>query len=353
MLKNLSDLKTKHDLANMFDAINGFSIQIQDSVNQMKNWTPDNKPIDVRNILILGMGGSAIGGDIARVVLQNECDVPILVNRSYNIPAWVNGHTLVIASSYSGNTEETLSGLDQCIARRAQIIAMTTGGRVGGIAVENSFDVIPMVPGLQPRAALGYSFTLLLMALIKLEFGKADLVNQLENAVIKLDSISESLNKFDDDNYAIKVSKKIYESIPVIYGSEDLTWVAALRFRGQLAENSKMMAFHHHIPEHNHNEIEGWNSYPELLKKLVIIWLPDQQDHKRSLARMKISRELLSDLPSSQINITADGNSPLVRLLLLIHTIDWISYYTALLNETDPTPVNRIMSLKDEMSKIL
>ena len=353
MLKNYSELKKKHDLANMFDAINGFSAQIQDSVSQMKNWSPLNRPENVRNILILGMGGSAIGGDIARVILQSECEVPISVNRSYNIPAWVNEQTLVIASSYSGNTEETLSGLDQCIARNAQIIAMTTGGRVGEIALENKFDVIPMVGGLQPGAALGYSFTLLLMALIKLGFGHHDLIHQLEVAVNKLEVLSKSLKNFDEDNYAINISEKIYESIPVIYGSEDLTWVAALRFRGQLAENSKMMAFHHHIPEHNHNEIEGWNSYPELLKKLSIIWLPDQQDHPRSLARMKISRELLSDLPKSQINITSDGSSPLVRLLLLIHTIDWISYYTALLNETDPTPVIKIMSLKNEMSKIV
>ncbi|MFQ6610952.1 MAG: SIS domain-containing protein, partial [Fidelibacterota bacterium] len=125
-----------------------------------------------------------------------------------------------------------------------------------------------------------------------------------------------------------------------------------LRMRGQLAENSKMMAFHHHIPEQNHNEIEGWGSYPELLEKFKIVWLSDISDHPRSIARMRITKNLLDGIPGEQVKLEIDGSTRLIRLLKLIHLIDWISYYLALINLVDPSPVNRIMKLKSRMSEV-
>ena len=138
---------------------------------------------------------------------------------------------------------------------------------------------------------------------------------------------------------------------PIIYGSEDLTWVAALRFRGQLEENAKMLAFHHSIPEQNHNEIEGWSCHPDLLATKCIIWLKDKDDHPRSLGRMEVTAKLLDGQAGKQVEIAEKGRSALIRLLKMIHFNDWVSYYAALLNNVDPTPVERITKLKEEMAK--
>ena len=123
-------LKQKLDVSNMYDAIVGFPAQIKTAFSVMENWSPKHRYSKINNILILGMGGSAIGGDVTRVLIQNECGIPILVNRSYNIPKWVNEKTLVLASSYSGNTEETLSAFNKCEAAGAKIITITTGGKL-------------------------------------------------------------------------------------------------------------------------------------------------------------------------------------------------------------------------------
>ena len=133
---------------------------------------------------------------------------------------------------------------------------------------------------------------------------------------------------------------------PVIYGSEDLTWVAALRLRGQLQENAKMLAFHNSVPEQNHNEIEGWTCNPGILETKCIIWLKDESDHQRSKKRMEITSELLKNQAGKQFFISQSGSSKLLRLLKLIHFNDWVSYYCALFNKVNPSPVHRIMNLK-------
>ena len=149
----------------------------------------------------------------------------------------------------------------------------------------------------------------------------------------------------------MEIAEEIYSTCPIIYGSEDLTWVVALRFRGQLAENAKMLSFHHHFPEQNHNEIEGWTVNKDIMCRFSIIWLRDVDDHTGIQARMNIASSLLETFPGSQINILQSGANRIERLLKLIHYTDWISYYTALLNNVDPTSINRIQELKDRIAK--
>ncbi len=347
----VNELRKSLDTSNMHGAILGFPQQISDSFSIMENWVAQNDYKNIQQILVLGMGGSAIGGDVVRVLIQSECTIPMIVNRSYNIPNWVNKNTLVIASSYSGNTEETLSALRQCIGANAQILSITTGGELLKISNENNFDSVILPTGLQPRAALGVSASILLLSLQKLQIVNNSIIEDLHHSIDVLSDLGKELSNCDDENPAMILANEIHSMCPIIYGSEDLTWVAALRFRGQLEENSKMLAFHHHIPEQNHNEIEGWSCHTHLLDSKCIVWLKDEDDHPRSLKRMDISSQLLTGNVGKQIEIQETGPSPLVRLFKMIHFTDWVSYYAALLNEVDPTPVDRITQLKTELAK--
>ena len=342
-------LNSSLDKSNMKLAIAQFPDQISKSFDIMKSWSPQKIYKDINNILIIGMGGSAIGGDVARVIAQNDCSLPIFVNRSYNIPDWVGSNTLVIASSYSGNTEETLSAFNQCKQKQASIIVITTGGEIENYANQYQLDRILVPAGYQPRAALGFSFTLILYLLNKLGFIPDDIIDKIYNIIKPL--ISMSVKMQENDNEALKIAEKIYTTCPIIYGSEDLTWVAALRFRGQLAENSKMLAFHHNFPEQNHNEIEGWTCNQSIMNNMSIIWMHDTSDHSGVKSRMNISSKLLDLKAGLQINIKQDGINKIHRLIKLIHFTDWISYYAALLNNVDPTPVNRIKELKLKISE--
>ena len=349
MSEIISALNTELDQSDMRGAIAGFPHQIKKSFSIMGNWMPQNNYIDIRAIIVLGMGGSAIGGDVSRVISQNSCTVPILVNRSYNIPDWVDARTLVLASSYSGSTEETLSAFAQCRERNCPLIVLSTGGKITALANEYKLDIVTVPSGFQPRAALGFSFSLILILLNRLGFVQRETVKMVENSLEPLETLASELNR--SENPALTIAEQIHSTCPIIYGSEDLTWVAALRFRGQLAENAKMLSFHHHFPEQNHNEIEGWTVNRDIMSRLSIVWLKDEEDHLGTRARMRISSTLLESSAGSQLEISQSGENRVERLLKLIHFTDWVSYYAALLNNVDPTPVHRIQELKLKISK--
>jgi len=349
MSETILDLNTKLDQSDMRRAITGFPNQIKKSFSIMSSWVPHKKYRDIQNIMVLGMGGSAIGGDVARVLAQNACTVPIFINRSYNIPEWVGSKTLILASSYSGGTEETLSSFAQCRERDCPIIVLSTGGIITDYAGEYDLDKITIPGGYQPRAALGFSFSLILILLSRLGFVQNYIIEIVEKSIESLKLLSIEMNKAE--NKALTIAENIHTTCPIIYGSEDLTWVAAVRFRGQLAENAKMLSFHHHFPEQNHNEIEGWTVNPDIMDRFSIIWLKDEDDHSGIQARMRISATLLESNAGSQIEISQLGANRVERLLKLIHYTDWISYYAALLNNVDPTPVKRIQELKIKISE--
>ena len=229
---------TNLDKSDMQGAIRTFHEQIRTSIEIMKNWSPKKEYSDIRKIMILGMGGSAIGGDVARVIAQNHCMVPIIVNRSYTIPKWVDSNTLILASSYSGNTEETLSAFAQCKERNCPVLVLSTGGTLTQHAIDMELDMVSIPKGYQPRAALGFSFTLILLVLKHLGFIPHKVIEYVKKSIPSLDKLSSDLSL--PDNSALKIAENIHTTCPIIYGSENLTWVAALRFRGQLAENAKM-----------------------------------------------------------------------------------------------------------------
>ena len=349
MGETIPNLNTALDQSDMRGAIMGFPDQIKQSFYIMKNWTPHNEYNDIQTILVLGMGGSAIGGDVARVISQNSCSLPIIVNRSYNVPGWVDSHTLILASSYSGRTEETLSAFAQCRSRNCSIIVLSTGSKIIDYAEEYGLDRIIVPGGFQPRAALGFSFSLILLLLNRFKFIQDEIITLVNHSIEPLALLSDELIKVN--NTSLAIAEQIHKTCPIIYGSEDLTWVAALRFRGQLAENAKMLSFHNHIPEQNHNEIEGWTVNPDIMNRFSIIWMWDEEDSCENRMRMDISSSLLESYAGTQLIITQRGDNRVERLLKLIHYTDWVSYYTALLNNVDPTPVNRIQELKSKIAE--
>ena len=188
MSEAIPALNIELDQSDMKGAIAGFSNQIQKSYSIMSNWIPHNKYSEIRSILVLGMGVSAIGGDVARVISQNSCTVPIIVNRSYNIPDWVDARTLVLASSYSGSTEETLSAFAQCRERNCPLIVLPTGGKITELANEYKLDIVAVPSGFQPRAALGFSFSLILILLNRLGFVQRETINMVENSLEQLET---------------------------------------------------------------------------------------------------------------------------------------------------------------------
>ena len=298
------------------------------------------------------MGGSAIGGDFVSSLANEYCSIPIIVNRSYEIPGWVNKHTLVISSSYSGNTEETLAALNLICEKNAQVIAVTTGGKLNNIAFEKDFDIVNINPGLQPRAALGLSMSLNLLLLEKIGMVRSGIfTNLLSNSLSKLKESTKKYSEYTNTNIPIEFAHFVHDKFPIIYAGEGWQANCALRLRGQLAENAKILSSHLNFPEQNHNEIEGWTCNPELLKNTVIFWIMDDSDHNQVQRRMNITKKLLDKYPSNQLVLKVEGESSVEKSLCMIHLIDWISYYCALLNKVDPTPVERITELKNRLSE--
>lgn len=297
---------------------------------------------EIRNVCLIGLGGSAFGGEVAKNFISSICPVPFDICRDYVIPGYVSQHTLLIASSYSGNTEETLSALEAAMPRNPKIVAVTSGGKLHHIAKEKGFDHILLPGGFPPRMAAGFSiiqqlYILKAMGLI------ADFSKSLNEAI----SVIES---FDAHDEARMLAEQLYSKVPVIYSSPSFESIS-IRWRQQIEENAKHIAFHHVIPEMNHNELVGWKNPQELLEDMVVIILRSKLDHPRNAYRMDISRNLFGEYADSVVEVKPEGKSHLAQLFYLLHLGDWVSYYLAVLNEEDPAPVKVIDYLKTELGK--
>jgi glucose/mannose-6-phosphate isomerase len=338
------------DPGNMYRAIYDFPHHLKTAmtIGQECTLRPQG---EIRNIVVAGMGGSAIGGDIVTLLTQKSRNIPMMVSRHYELPEFVDENTLVICSSYSGNTEETLAAFQSALERNARIVGISTGGTLTQLMEANHLDLVRIPGGLQPRAALGFSLVPMLFILEKLELISGDFKTDLTAAIRTLETDRETYGNQSDGNPVWELAEKIYSKIPVIYGQTKTGSVIALRWKGQLSENGKMLAFHNELPEMNHNEIVGWENNPDLLKQFFIIWIRDRKDHPRVAVRQKITSEIIGEQCAGQEVVSLDGNSDLERWLRLIHFGDWLSYWCAFLHETDPTPVEKISRLKETLAK--
>jgi glucose/mannose-6-phosphate isomerase len=339
------------DPADMFRCVADFPLQVEEALRIGARAPLSLTSDGVRSIVLTGMGGSAIAGDLLRSYLAGELRVPFLVNRSYTLPGWVDRNTLVIVSSYSGNTEETMASYRDAIRRKAAVLCITTGGEVERLARKHGHSCIKVPPGLQPRAALGYSFFPLLLALTRMGFIKprpAD-IRETVAALKKKSRIYADLK--NPDNNALQMAKRLQGKLPVVYSATDRLDAVNVRWRGQICENSKHLAFGHVLPEMNHNEIVGWKVDRELMKKMAVVFLRDVGTHSRVRVREEITKGIVRKKASTVLEVWSEGSSLLARIFSLVYAGDWVSYYLAILNNEDPTPVRVIDYLKGELAK--
>ncbi len=327
----------------MKDLVAGFSGQLREAIaiGEAAVLTPSKNPI--RNVLVTGLGGSGIGGSIVSQLCDKELNVPFVVNKDYFLPAFVDAHTLVIVSSYSGNTEETVQAMQTALERGAKIVCVTSGGKIGAMAKENGCDVVSIPGGLPPRACFGYSATQLFYVL-----EANGLIGNSHRADLR--AAADLLDKEEENTKAesYKIAQKLVGKLPIIYCEARYEGVA-VRLRQQINENSKMLCWHHVLPEMNHNELVGWTeAHPEA----VVLMFRSEDDYARTQKRMEITRDVTLKYSPNYTEIHSKGTTQLQRALYLLHFGDWISWYIAEIKNIDATEVNVIDFLKGALSKV-
>ena len=298
----------------------------------------------INKVYVAGLGGSGIGADFVKAFISEESPVPYLVGKGYGLPHYVDEHTLAICSSYSGNTEETLSAYRQMKNTGAKIVIISSGGQLIEEAVQNDLDYI-QVPGNwpSPRACLGYSIVQQLFILFKLGFIDGSFQNQIKAAA--------DLLLFDQDyikKSAKQVADRIHNKIPIIYSTDRIEPIA-VRLRQQINENAKMLCWHHVIPEMNHNELVGWT---EKQSDKAVIYLRNQDDLKRNQVRININQDIISKYTDTIIEIYSKGNSLIEKSMYLAHLGDWISWYLSVYKSVDAVEISVIDYLKSELAKV-
>ncbi|OGN90705.1 MAG: bifunctional phosphoglucose/phosphomannose isomerase [Chloroflexi bacterium RBG_13_48_17] len=349
---NLDDMQVykRLDPANMMEHLHGLPRQCRTAWLKAQEFQLPKGYANIDKVVVLGMGGSAIGGSLLRNLASRLTKPVIFVTRDYDLPAFIDDRTLVIASSYSGNTEETLSAFSQAVKSKCKKLAMTTGGKLKTLAEEAKVPVFLIDHASQPRAALGYSFIPLIAFLQKLGFLK-DKTTEVEAMIQDLERLLEELHETvpTSSNPAKQLSAKLQGKIAVIYGAGILSAVAR-RWKTQINENSKAWAFYETFPELNHNAVAGYQFPSELASKMYVVLLRCPSLHSRTLIRYQVTSELLKQNNISHEVIDSQNKGELSQMMSLIYLGDWVSYYLAILNDTDPTPVKVIEQLKKRLS---
>ena len=305
-------------------------------------------------VVVCGMGGSAIGGQMLADLVKMDAKVPIYLERGYTLPAFVDGKTPVICVSYSGNTEEVLSSFEEALRRGSPVVAITSGGALLERAQEAGVQTHVTPGGMPPRAALGYLFTPLLR--IASNAGLYEISDEeVVSAVRKLRDLSArySLDSDPVENNAMQLTKKLYGKIPLIYSGDGLLAGSAYRWKCQFNENSKCMAFYNTFSELGHNEIMGWDSPERLREDFFVIMLKDGEDHARIQKRMEITFRELEPLGGGGIQIESSGEKGrrgrLSRLFSILALGDFTSVYLAVEYGKDPTPIEKIENIKEAL----
>jgi glucose/mannose-6-phosphate isomerase len=340
------------DPGGMLDHLERFPEQLR-AAAELGRSTPITVPGGgVTSVVVVGMGGSAIGGELAAGLLSDTMSVPLSVVRDYRLPAHVGNDTLVYVSSYSGNTEETLSCYAEARKRGARIICSTTGGEVGRIASKSGHDTVSVPEGYPPRAALGFGLVPLLYVLARLglapdpEEAVDDAASVCEGGVERLGpGVPESGNE------AKQIARWFTGHTAVVYGAAPATAVVASRWCGQLSENSKVVSHRNELPEMNHNEIVGWSGPPAFGGGARVVFLRDSDDHPRVVRRANFTRDAVARTGAEVRDVLSAGATRLGRMLSLVQVGDFVSFYLAVLGGVDPTPVKPIDELKRELAR--
>ena len=300
-----------------------------------------------RAVVVAGMGGSAAGGDLLAACAADRLDVPVLVHRGYGLPALVGTQDLVIAASYSGETEETLSAAAAALDRGATLVTVTSGGRLAALAAARRLPRLALPPDLMPRMALGYLFLPLLAALRAADL---DVVKsgEIEEALDVVDAVAVEWRpeRPTAANEAKRLAGAIGDRLPVVYGGP-VTGVVAYRWKTDLEENAKVFAVSGTLPEMNHNEIEAWRR--PVAAGLHLVLLREDDEPVSMTRRFAFLREQVAAAGGGVSETRARGTTRLARLLALAYLGQWVSYYLAVLRGVDPWVVPALQALKTHL----
>ena len=296
----------------------------------------------MKNVIICGLGGSGIGGKIVAQLSQKHSDLPIITHNDYGLPNFVDPYSLVIISSYSGNTEETISALKKAIELKCEIACITSGGEVLEIAQTHDLNHLVVPSGNPPRAMLTYSLVQLIFIFENYGLLPKKSNEQVVSAIALINKEEENLK-----NEAKKIASAIHNTTPLIYSDASFEGVGT-RFKQQLNENSKVLAFNHVVPEMNHNELVGWAGGSN---DFSVMFLRNESDYHRNQLRMEICKEIIKTKTNKVFEIYSKGISEIEKTLYLIILTDWISVYLAEILQVDPIEVDVITNLKNQLSK--
>jgi glucose/mannose-6-phosphate isomerase len=338
------------DVSDMLGRVREVPRQLAQARRVAASMELDQRHRDVDAVLLLGMGGSAIGAELVAGLAGDRLRVPLLVHRDYGLPAWASDRTLVIAASHSGETVETLSGAAAARQRGVPLVVVSTGGALGRQAEADAAPYLHYEQPGQPRAAVGYSLGLVHELLVR-----AGLVTDPDPFAPAVEALEGLLERNapsveTDANQAKQLAWSIFGRIPVVYGAGAMAPVAH-RWKTQLNENAKSWAMYEPMPEANHNAIEGSLNPRELSDALYVVELREREEAEAIGARYRVVEELLGERATNRSIVWAEGPSPLARTLTSVALGDLVSVYLAILYQTDPTPVTLLAMLKERLAR--
>jgi glucose/mannose-6-phosphate isomerase len=352
---NLDDVQaiSKLDSEDVLGAIERFGEQCREAwaIGRAARDLPDGAGVE--SVVVFGMGGSGISGDVVQALVEPRLGVPWRTIKGYGpIPEWVGRNTLAFLVSYSGETEETLAAFEEIHDRGARAVVVSSGGRLAELAASYGMAHVQIPGGLQPRASLG--FLALPVLAILVEIGLVpDCSDDVEEAVTSLADVSKSCGRDVpvEENLAKQLATSLAHRVPVVYGGSGLGAVAAYRFKCDLNEYAKSPAFAHSVPEMNHNELEAYGSTSEAIRKgFVVVILRDADDHERVALRFDIVKRLVEESGSDVVEVHSRGISPLARMLTLVMLTQLAAIYAGLIKDVDPGPVPVIENLKRQLA---
>lgn len=335
-------------MADMRDLIEKFPEQISATVTdlQKKNGSLHQKASSgfiPKGVLILGMGGSGIGGAIASDILSRDSKIPVVANSDYLIPGWVSNDTLVLACSYSGNTEETIEAVNSAHEKGATIAVITSGGLLGSLAEKHNWPLVSMPGGQPPRSQFGRSFIGLAWTLKQFGCFSEKMYSELEATSKSTEAALKSVSEKAESIADLVVGKSI-----LMYSDTGVGSIAT-RWRQQLNENSKLLVNTQMFPEMNHNELVGWDSGNE---SDVVLIIRTPEDHTRTQFRMNVCSEIFREFGADVVIIDAEGDNQMQRLMYLIQLGDMLSLLLAERAGIDPVDITNIERLKAELSTL-
>lgn len=327
----------------MYDLIRDFPDHLQEalSIGRKAKLAASGGPYT--SVVVTGLGGSGIGGRIAAQAVAHEATCPIEVYSNYYLPAYVGKGSLVVACSYSGNTEETLAAMHEALGKGARVVCITSGGTMLEEARAKGLDHIVIPGGNPPRTMLGYSLVQQFFVLKHFGIIRSDFEASIAKAAGHLRTGQEAIKEAGED-----LAKKLFGKRVVVY-SEASSEAVSVRFRQQLNENSKELCWHHAIPEMNHNELVGWAGGD---KGIAVVIFRHKDDHPRSQVRMEINKEVFAKYTADIHEVWSRGDDRLGRQIHLVHLGDWASWYLAQLKGVDATEIGVINMLKGKLAEL-